>query len=208
MYKIPFGTQCAELDLRTVRSKLTPSMQALIRPATRDDLPALAVIGPAAYADSYGYLWDSPADYAAYLHSFGLRTLEALPSNTLIWVAEVNSWIVGFLQMLPNSADPLEHRANGAEVQRIYLLKPCRSQGLGLRLLGAAERAAQSQGAEYLWLVTMRSATWAWQAYERWGFTKLGEKAFERPVIATERHLIVMRREIRDPATPVLFSAD
>lgn len=169
---------------------------AIIRPATPDDFQALGMIGAAAYAESYNYLWDNPAAYAAYLQSFRPQTFEGRPGESFVWVIDVDGWLVGFLRMVPFSPDPVENQAECAEIHRIYLLKPCRGHGLGLKLLAVAEQQAMSLGLESLWLVSMRSATWAWRSYERWGFTKIAEIDFNKPVIESERHLVVMKRKI------------
>ena len=168
----------------------------IIRRATRADFPALGVVGVASYAESYCYAWEDPAGYAAQLQSFAQGTFEQMPVGTSVWVVETQGWIVGFLKMLANSPDPIERRAPSAEIQRIYLLKPCRGLGLGLKLLERAEGDAKLQGSKHLWLALKRSATWARRAYEGWGFRIIGEREFEKPVIPSERTLVVMRRNI------------
>jgi GNAT superfamily N-acetyltransferase len=174
----------------------------LIRLASHDDFSALGIIGPSAYAESYSYAWNDPAGYAAYLHTFGRDALEQLPADTLIWVAELGGWVVGFLQMKCCSLDPIAHRPNGAEVQRIYILKPSRGKGLGVALLTAAEIEARARGAEYLWLLTMRSATWAQKTYEGWGFAKVGELHYPKLELAHEQQLYVLTREINSSRPP------
>ncbi len=111
-------------------------------------------------------------------------------------MAEVRGSLVDFLTMVPDSPDPIDQRAHGAEVTRIYLLKPCRGSGLGRRMLAWAENAARSMHQDHLWLDAMKSAAWAWLAYERCGFEMVGEKDFEKPVLASERRMVVLRRAV------------
>jgi hypothetical protein len=44
---------------------------ATIRRATAKDAEVLGIIGPAAYAEVYGYLWDCPDAYSDQLRTFG-----------------------------------------------------------------------------------------------------------------------------------------
>ena len=44
---------------------------ATVRRATTQDADVLGIIGPAAYAEAYGYLWDRPDAYFDQLRTFG-----------------------------------------------------------------------------------------------------------------------------------------
>jgi GNAT superfamily N-acetyltransferase len=133
----------------------------------------LGVIGPAAYAEAYGYLWDKPDTYACYLATLSADAFANLLANPNagLWIAELGARVVGFLSMLLDSPDPVERRPGGAEIARLYLLAPARNLGLGSRLFDAATTEAREHGATYLWLEAMASAEWARIAYARWGFS-------------------------------------
>jgi hypothetical protein len=55
---------------------------AAVRSATREDAYMLGIIGPAAYAEAYAYLWDRPGAYSEQLQSFGQRAFETLLTRT------------------------------------------------------------------------------------------------------------------------------
>lgn len=168
-----------------------------VRQATIDDAPALAVIGPAAYAESYSDLWADPVAYAAHLGTFDKTAFERLlGSEHAAWVALVGQTIVGFLSMNTNSPDPIRRREAGAEISRIYLLKPCRGRGIGRLLFEAAEQRARTEGCEYLWLDAMMTAEAVWRTYERWGFRRIGEKLFDKPVVTDQRSMVVLSRAL------------
>lgn len=168
-----------------------------VRQATISDAPSLAVIGPAAYAESYGHLWDDPVAYAAHLATFGETAFgHLLGSDHEVWVAAAGDTIVGFLSMNPNCPDPIEARVAGAEIRRIYLLRPCRGRGIGRRPLEAAGQRAREKGRDYLWLDFMVSAEAVWRTYERWGFRLIGEKPFEKPVVTGQRSMAVLSRSL------------
>jgi hypothetical protein len=44
-------------------------MIAAVRPAVAEDASMLGIIGPAAYAEAYAYLWDRPGAYSEQLQS-------------------------------------------------------------------------------------------------------------------------------------------
>ena len=79
-----------------------------IRRATVGDVGKLGVVGPAAYADSYAYLWDDPASFVRQLDSFGPSAFAELigRDDAFVWVAESGDNIFGFLTMIADSPDP------------------------------------------------------------------------------------------------------
>jgi diamine N-acetyltransferase len=48
---------------------------ATVRRATAEDAYVLGVVGPAAYAEAYAYLWDRADAYSEQLQSFGRALL-------------------------------------------------------------------------------------------------------------------------------------
>jgi diamine N-acetyltransferase len=158
----------------------------------------LGLIGPAAYAEAYGDWWETPAAYYTYLQGFGaaaFAALFALP-EARVWVAEVDGAPVGFLTMRLNTPDPISGEAGGAEVGKIYMLGSVRGAGVGRALFEAAEAEARSAGATYLWLDSMARAEWAWRAYERWGFARIGEITLDNGLKPDRTILLVMKREL------------
>jgi hypothetical protein len=78
----------------------------------------LGVIGPAAYAEAYGYLWDRPDAYAEQLQTFGSGAFKRLlcRPDARVWVSETGGIVFGFLSMIIGSIDPVEHRSGEPEV--------------------------------------------------------------------------------------------
>jgi diamine N-acetyltransferase len=170
----------------------------IIRRATLCDIPILGVIGPAAYAEAYGDWWATPAAYYAYLQGFGAEAFAAffaLP-EARVWVAELDGAPVGFLKLRLNTPDPVSGEAGGAEVGKIYMLGSVRGAGVGRALFEAAEAEARAASAAYLWLDSMARAEWAWRAYERWGFVRIGEIVLDNGLKADRTTLLVMKRAL------------
>ena len=118
---------------------------AKVRRATAEDAEVLGIIGPAGYAEAYGYLWDRPDAYCDQLQTFGPRAFASLLARpeARVWISEAEGTIVGFLSMIVGSVDPVERRLGGAEIPRIYIIGPAQRTGLGRLLLDAAiEQAA------------------------------------------------------------------
>lgn len=172
--------------------------QILIRPAGPADAPLLGVIGPAAYAEAYAFLWDQPGPYAAHLATFSAEAFAAALARpgTRIWLAYADGAAVGFLLMNLETPDPLALRRGGAELARIYLLGPSRGRGLGERLLEAAIETARAEGAAYVWLDAMAAADWARGAYAKWGFRETGQIRFEKGTRPELSDMVVMARDL------------
>ena len=141
---------------------------AIVRRATAEDAEVLGVIGPAAYAEAYGYLWDRPDAYSEQLRTFGARAFGSLITepDARLWIGEAQGAAVGFLSMIVGSVDPIEGRPGGALIPRIYVIGPAQRMGLGRLLLNAAIEQAGAMGLFRLWLDVMASATAARRAYE------------------------------------------
>ncbi len=170
----------------------------LIRRAQATDLALLGVVGPAAYAEAYAYLWGNPRAFLRQLKTFSEGAFaEHLHRETArIWVAMVNGDIVGFLTMNLGAADPVTGSAGGAEIARIYILGPASRLRLGRRLLKAAMEQALAEGAAYVWLHVMASADRARRAYLQWGFSELGRTTFTGGVAAGLSEMVVMAMPI------------
>jgi GNAT superfamily N-acetyltransferase len=142
--------------------RLTPWLDGrmsavIVRRATAVDAEVLGIIGPAAYAEAYGYLWDRPDAYSNQLRTFGRRAFESLLARpeARVWIGETGGAVVGFLSMIVGSVDPVEHRRGGAEIPRIYIIGPAQRTGLGRLLLDAAIEQAAAEGLSHVWLDVM-----------------------------------------------------
>jgi diamine N-acetyltransferase len=113
-----------------------------------------------------------------------------------VWIGEACGTAIGFLSMIVGSADPVERRPGGAELPRIYILRPAQRMGLGRLLLDAAIRQAAVEGLSHVWLDVMASADWARRAYVKWGFRELGGAQFRKPVKVGLSDMVVLAKEV------------
>ncbi|TCV66783.1 ribosomal protein S18 acetylase RimI-like enzyme [Neorhizobium sp. R1-B] len=167
---------------------------AIVRKASAADVDSLAIIGPAAYAASYSYLWDNGAEFAGHLATFGNRAFEKFleRTDTQLWVAEIDGSIVGFLSMIIGSQNPITREINGAEIPRIYLLPQAQGSGLGKQLHEVAAAEARARELSHIWLDVMASADRAKAAYLKWGFSVLGPRMFSKSVKAGYGDMVVL----------------
>lgn len=163
------------------------------------DVEQIGIIGPAIYAESYGHMWSDAQAYAKQLATFGPAAMGCFMSrsDTSTWVVEYKTQIVGFLTLILGSPDPVDGRTDGAEVPRIYLLAPLQGHGIAKALLSEAEKYARSKGANHIWLDAMYAAPWAWQTYQKWGFSDIGRVTFQKGINPEFEAMVVLRRECR-----------
>lgn len=166
----------------------------MIRRATVHDADKLGVVGPAAYAATYHYLWSDCVALAHQLDTFSKSAFLTLlqREESSVWVAEIAGEIVGFLAMLINSKNPITHDTSGAEISRIYLLPGSQKMGIGKQLLNAAQEYANKLKLTHMWLDVMESATAARGAYCKWGFSEIGCKKFSRQVKENFSNMLVL----------------
>ena len=119
-------------------------------------------------------------------HSAGVHSNRCSPSRMHAYgSAKWGGAAVGFLSMIVDVVDPIEHRPGGALIPRVYIIGPTQRTGLGRLLLDAAIERAGTEGLSHIWLDVMASATAAARrAYARWGFREIGRRRYERPVKA------------------------
>lgn len=172
---------------------------AVIRRASSADVHSLGIIGPAAYAAVYGYLWDDSAALARQLATFGAEAFAKLleRADARLWVAQLDASILGFLTMIVGSANPITKETNGAEIPRIYLLPGAQRLGLGKQLLNSAIAQARDENLGHIWLDVMASAGHARTAYLKWGFSELGLRRFEKPVKPELADMVVLIKHLK-----------
>lgn len=115
----------------------------------------------------------------------------ALPHVELA-VAEIAGNLIGFIDVQSHSIGPNSSFA-GPEVLRLYVQAPFQGQGIGQALLRHAERRAQVQGAEAIWLTAWVGNTRAVAFYPRAGYEKVGTMAYIINGKPYENHVFAKR---------------
>jgi ribosomal protein S18 acetylase RimI-like enzyme len=135
-----------------------------IRPATRDDLPAILGM---LFDDQLGATRETPDDLTPYLKAF--EEIDADPSELLV-VAERNGSVIGTLQL---SIIPGLSRAGSKRgmVEAVRVHSSARGLGLGTTLMEWAISESRARGCAMVQLTSDKSRIEAHRFYERLGFT-------------------------------------
>jgi acetyltransferase len=100
------------------------------------------------------------------------RGVLATPAEELrLWVAESEGEAVGAVQLAPCGKENGRHRA---ELQKLFVLRSHRGQGVASRLMAAAEAFARASGRTHLVLDT-QAGSLAETVYRRRGWERGGE---------------------------------
>jgi GNAT superfamily N-acetyltransferase len=149
-----------------------------IRTAVRADIPELLAL-----VRRY-WEFEGIAGFEALRVELVLQRLFAEPALGLAWVAEADGRLVGYLVAVLVLS--VEHQGLMAEIDEFFVLPEARSQGIGARLLAAAEEQLAQRGCVRLQLQLGVANTGARAFYRRLGFEPregytLYDKRLNRP---------------------------
>jgi GNAT superfamily N-acetyltransferase len=137
-----------------------------LRPARREDVPALVAL---LAADQLGATRDGvrdPADLAAYERAF--QAMDEDPAHILL-VADSRGDVVGTLQLsfLPGLA---RRGALRAQIEAVRVAESTRGSGLGAAMMSWAIEESRRRGCALVQLTSDKSRVDAHRFYERLGF--------------------------------------
>lgn len=157
-------------------------MSFVIRRALTADADAVALVGAATFLESYAGVIDGGAlvRHCVQKQTGPVYAAAIADPEHAVWIAETGPGAapVGYLHMTPPDL-PVETHPLDLEIKRIYVLASLQRSGLGLKLLTACEEEARRRGAARLLLGVYKGNAKALGFYERVGFSKCGERAFD-----------------------------
>ncbi|ROT43681.1 acyl-CoA N-acyltransferase [Sodiomyces alkalinus F11] len=156
-----------------------------LRKATPEDAEAVAKLGAAVFATTYGHAVP-PRHIQSYIEeTYSVRAVTKDISNPQkdVFLATLdNGAVVGF-SVLTRGSSSLEpcvsHLPDTAELQRLYIDTAFHRKGVGRRLASWVESEARAQGFRHLWLSVWEGNTTARKIYERFGYRKVGYCGFD-----------------------------
>ncbi len=172
-----------------------------IREASARDLPALSALARQTYAGAFGGSM-SAADLAHHMAaSLSVERLAAELEQDTILLALAQGELIGFLQFGPPdpalSEDLPGCDLDGArELRRLYVREPCRSKGVGTRLMEAALAHTDLATSLRLYLDVWEKNEGAIRFYERYGFAVVGRRRFQVASGAETDFDLLMVREL------------
>jgi diamine N-acetyltransferase len=150
----------------------------IIRPATVDDVPALADLAKRTWSDAFGSSV-SPADEAAELERTRSRAyfIDALRRDTIL-VSERGDELLGYAQFGDVDTPGVDVRPGDQEFHRIYVETRLHGQGLGRQLMNAALEHPRLERATRIYLTVWEKNERAIRLYESVGFRRVGTVTF------------------------------
>lgn len=164
-------------------------MQALIRPATLDDLPAILAIYNDALETTTAIWMDRPADLGNRRAWFELRAAQGYP----ILVPEIGGVAAGYASF--GDFRPFDGYRITVE-HSLYLAKAARGKGLGSALLQALFPLARALGKERMVGAIDAGNTASLRLHKKHGFAEVGRMPGIAVKFGRRRDLVLMQKDL------------
>ena len=165
-----------------------------IRPATSNDVPALADLAKRTWSDAFGSSV-SPEDEAAELERKRSVTYfdDALQRDTIL-VAASDDALLGYVQFGDVNIPGVDVRPGDQELHRLYVESAMQGRGLGRRLMSAALEHPRLATAPRIYLTVWEQNVRALRLYATFGFRKAGMVSFAIGSEVVEDLLLMLDR--------------
>lgn len=154
----------------------------ILRPATPDDAPALAVLGAETFVAAFGHLY-RPVDLEAFI--FEVHNPEAVAgeiagAECTHCLVELEGALIAFAKLRhPSKFAVLSDARDPIELGQLYALPQHTGAGLGTRLMDWALSHARVHGHDAMLLSVYSENYGAQRFYQRHGFAKLADITFQ-----------------------------
>ncbi|MBT8236790.1 MAG: GNAT family N-acetyltransferase [Bacteroidia bacterium] len=149
-------------------------------PCTPKELPLLVELGRETFKDAFAEAND-PKDFQAYIEkAFSKKRIQAELNNphSFFYLVYSDDKLAGYFKLNYLSAQTDIKSKEGAELERIYVLKAFQNQHIGQWMLEQAIKLAGKIGKDFLWLGVWEKNPGAIRFYERNGFEKFGKHPY------------------------------
>lgn len=154
----------------------------ILRPATRDDVPALAELGRSSFCATFEHLY-RPEDLAAFLeqvYSEEAVAEEVAGEECIHRLAEEDGTLTGYCKLrVPSWYAQHSDAANPIALGQLYTAPDRTGQGIGAALMDWAFDHARAQGHDAIQLSVFSENFGAQRFYQRYGFAKIADITFE-----------------------------
>ena len=153
-----------------------------LRPATLDDVPALAALGRASFTDAFGHLYRSE-DIAAFLletHDEAVVASEVAGDACRHRIAVAkDGTLLGYCKLrFPGKLAKHSDAADPLELSQLYCSSTAAGQGVGAALMDWAIAEGLTGGHDAVQLSVYSGNQGAQRFYARYGFTKIADIHF------------------------------
>lgn len=154
-----------------------------LRPATLEDVPALAALGRESFTAAFGRLY-RPEDLAAFLaevHDEAVVAGEIAGATCRHRLAVAESGaLLGYCKLrYPSKLSEHSHAADPLELAQLYCAAEATGRGVGAALMDWALEQARLGGHDAIHLSVYSENFGAQRFYERYGFAKSADTAFK-----------------------------
>lgn len=152
-----------------------------IKQISLSELSKLQKISRQTFLDTFGSD-NSAANMADYLNNaYGDETLskELTDPNSFFFFAEENQEILGYLKLNIDQAQTEAQGSEALEIERIYVNKAFKHQGIGTKLFQKALETAKEHGKSEIWLGVWENNEAALKFYHKLGFEQIGDHIFQ-----------------------------
>lgn len=155
-------------------------MTGMIRPCKLADLTELQAISRETFSETFAADND-PADLEEYLaaaYNVEKLTRELKQSESRFFFIYLAEEVAGYLKLNTGNAQTETIDPKGLEVERIYIRKAFKRQGLGRQLLDFAFELAAQESHTSIWLGVWEDNQNALKFYQSFGFKQVGAHDF------------------------------
>ena len=153
----------------------------ILRPATLDDVPALAKLGCDSFRAAFGHLY-TPEDLAEFLeevHDEKVVASEIAGPECIHMLAEDDSGLIGFCKMrVPSWYEEHSDAGNPIALGQLYTDPDRTGGGIGASLMEWALAEARERGHDAIQLSVWSENYGAQRFYQRYGFAKIADIDF------------------------------
>lgn len=153
----------------------------ILRPASLEDVPALAALGRESFAAAFGHLYD-PADLRTFfeeVYAEDVVRAEVEGSTCIIRLVEDDGGLAGYCKMrVPSKLAEHSTATNPIELGQLYTAPGRTGQGIGAALMEWALELADHGGHDAIQLSVFSENPGAQRFYARYGFRKIADITF------------------------------
>ena len=156
-------------------------LEHIIRKAVPADAKFISLLAKINFSESFGNLFSSEVALREYIDntfSVAKMTASIQKSDTIFWIACVNSLPVGYVKLKKNAPVPNTDFKDAIELQKVYVLKDYIKEGNGIELKTAFFEKIQQLEAKRVWLKELHTNERTLNFYKKYDFHKHHSESF------------------------------
>ncbi len=168
----------------------------ILRPASLDDVPALAALGRDSFCAAFEHLY-RPQDLEDFLeqaYAPDAIAQEVAGAECIHRLADAEGSLLGYCKLrMPSNYSEHSDAANPIALSQLYTAPGRTGSGIGAALMDWALTEAKVQGADAIQLSVWSGNEGARRFYERYGFAKIADIHFRVGEHLDEEFLLELR---------------